>query len=188
MVGGLARDLLDLDCFLDLMERGKIHRKLRPIHWCVRDETALAEAEVEYEDKTSPAIDVGFKVVEGDKLAAAFGLALAAASPAVAADNEKCYGVAKAGENDCGSATGTHIHLVRKYNGEWMPAEGIGNAILAFNLEGWVSSGAGTTCNVSFTTICSNAFTTRHSALMRMCLSILTGIVPPMLTGIPKKK
>jgi LasA protease len=38
-----------------------------------------------------------------------------------------------------GSATGTHVHLVRKYNGEWMPAEGIGNGILAFNLEGWIA-------------------------------------------------
>jgi murein DD-endopeptidase MepM/ murein hydrolase activator NlpD len=38
-----------------------------------------------------------------------------------------------------GSATGTHIHIARKYNGEWMPAEGIGNGILAFNLEGWVA-------------------------------------------------
>jgi LasA protease len=38
-----------------------------------------------------------------------------------------------------GSATGTHIHLVRKYNGEWMPADGIGNGILAFNLEGWIA-------------------------------------------------
>ena len=38
-----------------------------------------------------------------------------------------------------GSATGTHIHLARKYNGEWMPAEGIGDGILAFNLEGWVA-------------------------------------------------
>jgi LasA protease len=38
-----------------------------------------------------------------------------------------------------GSATGTHIHIARKYNGEWMPAEGIGAGILAFNLEGWVA-------------------------------------------------
>jgi murein DD-endopeptidase MepM/ murein hydrolase activator NlpD len=38
-----------------------------------------------------------------------------------------------------GSATGTHIHLARKYNGEWLPAEGIGGGILAFNLEGWVA-------------------------------------------------
>lgn len=54
-----------LDCFLDLMERGKISRKLRPIHWCVRDETALAEAEVEYADIASPAITVAFDLVPG---------------------------------------------------------------------------------------------------------------------------
>jgi hypothetical protein len=35
-----------------------------------------------------------------------------------------------------GTATGTHIHIARKYNGEWLPAEGIGG-VLAFNLEGW---------------------------------------------------
>jgi murein DD-endopeptidase MepM/ murein hydrolase activator NlpD len=37
-----------------------------------------------------------------------------------------------------GSATGTHIHLARKYNGEWLPAEGWGG-VLAFNLEGWTA-------------------------------------------------
>lgn len=36
-----------------------------------------------------------------------------------------------------GSSTGTHIHVARKYNGEWMLAYGP----LAFNLEGWVASG-----------------------------------------------
>ena len=34
-----------------------------------------------------------------------------------------------------GSATGTHVHIARKYNGEWIPADGT----LAFNLEGWVA-------------------------------------------------
>ena len=34
-----------------------------------------------------------------------------------------------------GSSTGTHVHIARKYNGEWIPAEGT----LAFNLEGWVA-------------------------------------------------
>jgi len=34
-----------------------------------------------------------------------------------------------------GSSTGTHVHIARKYNGEWIPAEGI----LPFNLEGWVA-------------------------------------------------
>ncbi len=36
-----------------------------------------------------------------------------------------------------GSATGTHVHIARKYNGEWMPAAGIGGGVLAFDLEGW---------------------------------------------------
>ncbi len=35
-----------------------------------------------------------------------------------------------------GSSTGTHVHIARKYNGEWIPAEGP----LAFNLEGWVAA------------------------------------------------
>jgi len=34
-----------------------------------------------------------------------------------------------------GSSTGTHVHIARKYNGEWIPAEGM----LAFNLEGWIA-------------------------------------------------
>ena len=34
-----------------------------------------------------------------------------------------------------GRATGTHVHIARKYNGEWIPAEGV----LAFNLEGWIA-------------------------------------------------
>jgi murein DD-endopeptidase MepM/ murein hydrolase activator NlpD len=38
-----------------------------------------------------------------------------------------------------GEATGTHIHIARKYNGEWIPAEGIGGEVLAFNLEGWIA-------------------------------------------------
>ncbi len=37
-----------------------------------------------------------------------------------------------------GSSTGTHVHIARKYNGEWIPAEGI-QGILAFNLEGWIA-------------------------------------------------
>jgi len=38
-----------------------------------------------------------------------------------------------------GNATGTHIHIVRKYNGEWIPAEGMCGGVLAFNMEGWVA-------------------------------------------------
>lgn len=38
-----------------------------------------------------------------------------------------------------GSSTGTHTHIARKYNGEWLPADGLGGSILAFNFEGWIA-------------------------------------------------
>lgn len=59
-----------------LFERGYVYRGLKPVNWCFDCQSALAEAEVEYEDKTSITIDVGFPIVESerDKLAKAFGL------------------------------------------------------------------------------------------------------------------
>ena len=60
-----------------LFERGYVYRGLKPVNWCFDCQSALAEAEVEYEDKTSIAIDVGFPLVDAERgnLAAAFGLA-----------------------------------------------------------------------------------------------------------------
>ena len=60
-----------------LFERGYVYRGLKPVNWCFDCHSALAEAEVEYEDKTSIAIDVGFPIVEAEreKLAKAFSLA-----------------------------------------------------------------------------------------------------------------
>ena len=57
-----------------LLEKGYVYRGLKPVNWCFDCGSALAEAEVEYEDRKDPAIDVGFAFVERDKLAAAFGL------------------------------------------------------------------------------------------------------------------
>ena len=55
-----------------------------------------------------------------------------------------------------GRATGTHIHIARRYNGEWIPASGV----LAFNLEGWVAhSGARPYLGTL----------TRHSQIVRAC-------------------
>ncbi|GAB3266269.1 isoleucine--tRNA ligase [Chitinimonas naiadis] len=59
---------------------GEVHRQgylvkgQKPVHWCVDCGSSLAEAEVEYEDKNSPAIDVAFPVKDVAALAAAFGL------------------------------------------------------------------------------------------------------------------
>jgi isoleucyl-tRNA synthetase len=48
----------------DLLEKGFIYRDLRPVHWCFDCRTALAEAEVEYRDHSSPSIYVAFRVNE----------------------------------------------------------------------------------------------------------------------------
>jgi isoleucyl-tRNA synthetase len=53
--------------FLDFMEKGYVYRGRKPVYWCIYDSTALAEAEVEYEDHTSPSIWVKFGVVGGGK-------------------------------------------------------------------------------------------------------------------------
>ncbi|MEY2632371.1 MAG: isoleucine-tRNA ligase, partial [Pseudomonadota bacterium] len=59
-----------------ILEKGYLYQGLKPVNWCLDCGSALAEAEVEYEDKTSPAIDVAFPVHDNhlDKLAKAFGL------------------------------------------------------------------------------------------------------------------
>ena len=44
--------------FLTFLEKGYVYRGLKPVYWCIYDRTALAEAEVEYEDHTSPS-DLG---------------------------------------------------------------------------------------------------------------------------------
>ncbi|QDD63876.1 isoleucine--tRNA ligase [Herbaspirillum seropedicae] len=57
-----------------ILEKGYVYRGLKPVNWCFDCGSALAEAEVEYQDKRDPAIDVGFPFAEHDKLATAFGL------------------------------------------------------------------------------------------------------------------
>ena len=44
------------DAFVIFLEKGYVYRGLKPVYWCIFDSTALAEAEVEYEDRTSPSI------------------------------------------------------------------------------------------------------------------------------------
>ncbi len=52
-----------LFCLADLYEKGYIYKGLKPVNWCKTCETALAEAEVEYNDKTSPSIYVKFETL-----------------------------------------------------------------------------------------------------------------------------
>ncbi len=46
--------------FVDFLEQGYIYKGLKPVNWCIHDRTALAEAETEYENHTSPSIWVRF--------------------------------------------------------------------------------------------------------------------------------
>jgi isoleucyl-tRNA synthetase len=59
-----------------LLAKGYLYRGLKPVNWCFDCGSALAEAEVEYEDRKDPAIDVAFALADEDraKLARAFGL------------------------------------------------------------------------------------------------------------------
>ena len=57
-----------------IFERGYLYQGAKPVHWCVDCGSALAEAEVEYEDKISPAIDVAFPVTDLSDLAKRLGL------------------------------------------------------------------------------------------------------------------
>ncbi|MDB5727986.1 MAG: ileS [Noviherbaspirillum sp.] len=57
-----------------ILDKGYVYRGLKPVNWCFDCGSALAEAEVEYQDKRDPAIDVGFPFAEPEKIAAAFGL------------------------------------------------------------------------------------------------------------------
>ena len=47
-----------------VIARDHLYKSYKPVHWCIDCGSALAEAEVEYEDKTSPAIDVRFQVLD----------------------------------------------------------------------------------------------------------------------------
>ncbi len=53
-----------------ILEKGHIQKGYKPVHWCVDCRSALAEAEVEYRDKASIAIDVRFPVVDEEALLA----------------------------------------------------------------------------------------------------------------------
>jgi isoleucyl-tRNA synthetase len=57
-----------------IVERGHLARGVKPVHWCFDCGSALAEAEIEYQDKVSPAIDVAYDALEPQALAAKFGV------------------------------------------------------------------------------------------------------------------
>lgn len=62
----------------EIYKNGYLFSGVKPVHWCIDCASALAEAEVEYYDKVSPAIDVAFKAVDSVAVASAFGVELPA--------------------------------------------------------------------------------------------------------------
>ncbi len=69
-----ANEAGELRAFKRVIERGFVYRGLKPVYWCFDCASSLAELEIEYADKKSQTVDVGFLCAEPDKLAAAFGL------------------------------------------------------------------------------------------------------------------
>ena len=55
-------DATDVEIFKAIFDKGAIYRGRKPVHWCSHCHTALAEAEIEYGDETSPAIFVRFEM------------------------------------------------------------------------------------------------------------------------------
>ena len=69
-----ANEAGEIRALAEMVKQGFVFKGLKPVNWCFDCGSALAEAEVEYQDKKSDAIDVAFPVEDDDQLAAAFGL------------------------------------------------------------------------------------------------------------------
>jgi isoleucyl-tRNA synthetase len=69
-----ANEAAELRALKRVIERGFVYRGLKPVYWCFDCGSSLAEFEIEYADKKSETLDVGFLCAEPAKLAAAFGL------------------------------------------------------------------------------------------------------------------
>ena len=59
-----------------IVENGHLHQGFKPVHWCIDCGSSLAEAEVDYEDKASPSIDVAFYAVDAQAFLKQFSVSL----------------------------------------------------------------------------------------------------------------
>ncbi len=67
-------DAADIEVFKAMFDNGMIYRGRKPVHWCKHCHTALAEAEIEYSDETSPSIFVRFELIDAPEALAAAGM------------------------------------------------------------------------------------------------------------------
>ena len=66
----------ELRSLAKVIDNGHLARGVKPVHWCFDCGSALAEAEIEYADKTSPAIDVAYTARNSADIAQRFGIDL----------------------------------------------------------------------------------------------------------------
>src|SRR5687768_16844862 len=64
-----------------IIRNGHLYKGAKPVYWCLDCRSSLAEAEVEYEDKTSPAVDVQFRVADPAEFARRIGVSFEAVGP-----------------------------------------------------------------------------------------------------------
>ncbi|MGC2498499.1 MAG: class I tRNA ligase family protein, partial [Acidobacteriaceae bacterium] len=57
-----------LETFFRFFEAGFVYRGLKPVYWCIHDQTALADAEIEYEQHSSPSIYVRYQLLQQMKM------------------------------------------------------------------------------------------------------------------------
>ena len=57
-----------VETFYEFLEQGFVYKGLKPVFWCIHDQTALAEAEVEYETHTSPSVYVRYRLTSAPEL------------------------------------------------------------------------------------------------------------------------
>ncbi|MBX3372667.1 MAG: isoleucine--tRNA ligase [Phycisphaeraceae bacterium] len=74
MAPGYERAVLEV--FAELVEQGIVFRALKPVHWSIANRTALAEAELEYEDREDDSIFVDFEADDIDETGRRFGVEL----------------------------------------------------------------------------------------------------------------
>src|SRR5450631_4409225 len=77
-----------LRAFALIIKNGHLYKGYKPVHWCLNCRSALAEAEVEYEDKTSPSIYVRFPVIDSADLAPRFAIEVSEPNGADADDED----------------------------------------------------------------------------------------------------
>ena len=128
-----------------IVERGHVVRGYKPVHWCLDCGSSLAEAEVEYEDKQSTAVDVGFRAVDAAEVAKRFGVKTNAAiefviwtttpwtlpaNQAVCVNAELDYALVKFGERHLVLAAELATNVCKRYGGEGVVLASIKGAAL----------------------------------------------------------